>query len=94
VTKSPYAKKLHIIFLNHTSIENPDRFVRHLKCLLKNEKVVTGTDKSLQRIETMIKGLNRIIVLGEFPSMIEKETPQVDLVRIRETMDILSGMSK
>jgi hypothetical protein len=93
--KTPYARKLNLIFFDDKNIEYPERFVRHLKSYLKNEKIPTGLDKNLQKIESYLKGLNRMLVVGELPNLIEKSSEgDAELNRLRILVDIISGMKK
>jgi len=90
-----YNKRLHLIFMDTVNIDNTDRFVRQFKAVLNKEKIITTKDKTVEKIEAYVKGVSRLLMVGELPNLIQKgANAQDEYLKLRNVLDLMVKIRK
>ena len=77
------------------NIENFDRFVRQLKMIVNKEKIITTKDKAIEKIENLIKGINRFVMIAELPNLIKRGSQaQDEYMKLRNILDLMNRLRK
>ena len=90
-----YSRKLSLIFLDVKKIDNIDIFSRQLKAIINKEKIFTVKDKIVEKLENIIKGVEKNIIIGMFPYLIKlNENASEKLIKIRDCLELISKLSR
>jgi hypothetical protein len=88
-------KKLHIIIMNDTQVNDIELFVNQMRGVLYAQKVLWLRDATVQKLDYFVRGIDKYMIVVELPEVLKlNDKVRMKYKRYRKILEIVTRLAK